>query len=304
VSAGARHTCAVKCDGQLVCFGNDSGQCNVPADLGPVVTVSAGEDHTCAVKCDGQLVCFGDNDYGQCNVPADLGPVLALSNDSEATSERIEPSFVMAPTIVEEHVQHIEPPTHIPPTEAAEIVAEQHASWIVNNLDASTNQFFDDADAEMEALMLLQFSRSTDAFQSALSASRELEPVRAALFAAGHRSHLPSGANILTDPGHFRAACLAVAGRVLQPCHVIVTESLEPLVNEVVSQLPCNQKIRLRRAESVGYVGQASSEELKILLVRRTFLEVPQSILRAPASVVQTTTEAMERRAVNPRRWA
>ena len=72
VSAGHVHTCAVRVDGQLVCFGNNgSGQCDVPADLEPVWAVSVGNFHTCA---DGQLVCFGDNSYGQCEVPEDLGP--------------------------------------------------------------------------------------------------------------------------------------------------------------------------------------------------------------------------------------
>ena len=81
VSVGGLHTCAMRADGQLVCFGgcNVFGQRDVPADLGPVLAVSAGLSHTCAVRSDGQLVCFGHNDYGQCDVPADLGPVLAVS---------------------------------------------------------------------------------------------------------------------------------------------------------------------------------------------------------------------------------
>ena len=82
VVGGKVHTCAVKADGQLVCFGlghNDYGQCDVPTDLGPVRAVAAGWHHTCAVKADGQLVCFGDNSYGHCNVPTDLGPVVSVA---------------------------------------------------------------------------------------------------------------------------------------------------------------------------------------------------------------------------------
>ena len=56
------HTCAVKSDGQLVCFGcvKPSDKCDVPTELGAVVAVSAGYfQHRCAVRSDGQLVCFG-----------------------------------------------------------------------------------------------------------------------------------------------------------------------------------------------------------------------------------------------------
>ena len=81
VSAGYSHTCAVRSDGQLACFGsNASWHCNVPAGLGDVVAVSAGFSHTCAVRSDGQLACFGSNEFGQCNVPAGLGPVVAVSS--------------------------------------------------------------------------------------------------------------------------------------------------------------------------------------------------------------------------------
>ena len=76
----SRHTCAVRSDGQLVCFGlSDFGQRDVPTDLGAVVAVSAGDGHTCAVRSDGQLVCFGLSDFGQCDVPTDLGAVVAVS---------------------------------------------------------------------------------------------------------------------------------------------------------------------------------------------------------------------------------
>ena len=80
VAAGAGHTCAVRADGQLICFGwNEKGLCDVPADLGPVLAVAAGQFHTCAVRADGRLICFGWNNEGQCDVPADLGPVLGVT---------------------------------------------------------------------------------------------------------------------------------------------------------------------------------------------------------------------------------
>ena len=105
LAAGGHHTCAVRGDGQLVCIltkitvgsvmcrqmrdlfcqlpqacsywcsagrwsarlrgSNLFGQCDVPADLGPVSAVAAGRVHTCAVRGDGQLVYFGSKEHGQ-----------------------------------------------------------------------------------------------------------------------------------------------------------------------------------------------------------------------------------------------
>ena len=86
VAVGGDHTCAVRADGRLVCFGwNEDGQCDVLADLGPVLTVAAGDDHSCAVRADGRLVCFGLNEYGQCDVeiPVDVAEPKAATADTK-----------------------------------------------------------------------------------------------------------------------------------------------------------------------------------------------------------------------------
>jgi len=299
-AAGYSHICAVQCDGRLICFGrNTYGQCDVPADLGPLMAVAAGAFHTCALQCDGRLICFGHNTCGQCNVPADL--VLA-SSICLGVSERLEALVEDTFEGIADNIEHTEPPTVIAPTEASDIVAEQHVSWLVHNMDSVVRPGHSGFETEVEPVLLLQFSRSSKAFQSALSTSPTLEPVHAALADAGCRAQLPSGATILTDPTHFNVVYFAVRGRTLQPCHAIVTESLEPLVHEVVNGLPCKQKIRLRRAESVGYVQNIADEEARLVLVQRTFIEVPQAIIRSPVSVIQSTTEAIERHATIPRR--
>jgi len=77
ISAGDYHTCAIKTDGSLWCWGkNNYGQLgignttskNTPTRVGTDnnwQSVFAGGSHTCAIKTDGSLWCWGRNTYGQ-----------------------------------------------------------------------------------------------------------------------------------------------------------------------------------------------------------------------------------------------
>jgi alpha-tubulin suppressor-like RCC1 family protein len=76
-SAGGVHTCGVKTDGTLWCWGrNEFGQLgdgttvdkNTPTQVGTGTnwgSIFAGFDHTCGIKTDGTLWCWGHNNYGQ-----------------------------------------------------------------------------------------------------------------------------------------------------------------------------------------------------------------------------------------------
>ena len=76
VESGSSHTCAVKQDGSLWCWGDNSyGQLgdgttapkNTPVQIisSGVNSVSLGDEHTCAVKTDSSLWCWGRNSSGQ-----------------------------------------------------------------------------------------------------------------------------------------------------------------------------------------------------------------------------------------------
>jgi alpha-tubulin suppressor-like RCC1 family protein len=76
LGGGGGHTCAVKTDGSLWCWGNNFyGQLgdgtytsrNTPVQImsSEVSSVALGGYHTCAVKTDGSLWCWGLNDVGQ-----------------------------------------------------------------------------------------------------------------------------------------------------------------------------------------------------------------------------------------------
>ena len=93
VSVGASHTCGIRTDGTLYCWGgNTSGQLGVdtargkcgsfstPCEGGPravastlrFVAVSAGERHTCAITTTRALYCWGDNTAFQAGVPREV----------------------------------------------------------------------------------------------------------------------------------------------------------------------------------------------------------------------------------------
>lgn len=89
IAAGDSHTCAVRSDGAVLCFGsNFSGEIGrmdstgidqanptpTPVvDLVGVKAIAAGTRHTCALKDDGTVFCFGDNFYGQLGTEVNSG---------------------------------------------------------------------------------------------------------------------------------------------------------------------------------------------------------------------------------------
>jgi len=90
VSAGSRHTCGLRADAAVVCWGDKSeGQLDAPP--GRYRSVSAGAYFTCALREDAAVACWGDNSHGQSDPPAGRytqgvnGPSLRIS-PSDSTS--------------------------------------------------------------------------------------------------------------------------------------------------------------------------------------------------------------------------
>ena len=116
VSAGGSHSCGLRVDGAVVCWGdNEYGQADAPAGVFSAVSasgnfscgvrvggavacwerelsgppgvpagefsdVSAGRDHACGLRVDGTVACWGHNGDGQTDAPA--GAVGASSSGS------------------------------------------------------------------------------------------------------------------------------------------------------------------------------------------------------------------------------
>jgi len=263
------------------------------------------------VKASGELVCFGNNYYGQCEVREGLGVLAATSSQAlrcftPQTSNHVRESAARAQEVVQ-HIEHWEAAAEIPEDEAAAIVAEQEASFIEHNLD-SVGWHSEDRNGDQSAhvgaflrVVLLQFSRSTAEMEDRLKQSVNLQPARDALLRAGYGWRLPSGAKVFMDPRHFHAVRSHLRTD-WRPCHVIVTEDLKEFVMEAVQQLPRRLHVRLKGATPMAMVAE---EAEGIVLVDRTFLQVPATQLRNPESVAQSTTEARTQagyRGINPRR--
>ncbi len=80
IAAGASHYMALKQDGTVVCWGDNSvGQTNVPAGLSNVVAIADGAMNCLALRSDSSLVVWGGNGNGEGINPFGLTNVTAMS---------------------------------------------------------------------------------------------------------------------------------------------------------------------------------------------------------------------------------
>lgn len=74
VACGLAHVVALRADGTVVCWGdNTEGQCTVPGGLNNIIAVAAGDNHSVALKNDGTIYAWGKNHKGQLDLKDQTG---------------------------------------------------------------------------------------------------------------------------------------------------------------------------------------------------------------------------------------
>jgi len=183
-----------------------------------------------------------------------------------------------------------------------------------------------------ERVHLLRYgSGDTETFRSTLLHGPHFSFCRNALEQAGHALEHSSGALLFIKPAQADDVLRELDAIEVHPFHIVITESLEYLLSEILLQMPCRrrprEKVRSRREIAVassgkqgysdGLEGEADAGTIDTnngdvlqVIAKRTFLCVaPQ--LRESHTVIQSTTEAQTAqsqshyshfRGINPRR--
>ena len=65
ISSGHYHTCGLREDGSVACWGDNDYGAASPPEGETFTTISSGMGHTCGLREDGSARCWGDNSEGQ-----------------------------------------------------------------------------------------------------------------------------------------------------------------------------------------------------------------------------------------------
>jgi Alpha-tubulin suppressor and related RCC1 domain-containing proteins len=87
IRAGLLHSCVVRNDGTVGCWGNNQyGQAVAPS--GQFMDLATGSYHTCGVGVDGRVSCWGSNDAGQATAPGGKFVRVSAGAASDVRVER------------------------------------------------------------------------------------------------------------------------------------------------------------------------------------------------------------------------
>ena len=82
IAAGAFHSCAVRPDRSVECWGDNTYNESSPPPMSDAVAVAAGIQHGCALSAAGGVTCWGSNPQGQLDVPAGISSSGAVAISS------------------------------------------------------------------------------------------------------------------------------------------------------------------------------------------------------------------------------
>eukprot|EP00746_Dinoflagellata_sp_MGD_P152669 gnl/MRDRNA2_/MRDRNA2_83822_c0_seq2.p1 gnl/MRDRNA2_/MRDRNA2_83822_c0~~gnl/MRDRNA2_/MRDRNA2_83822_c0_seq2.p1 ORF type:complete len:619 (-),score=95.23 gnl/MRDRNA2_/MRDRNA2_83822_c0_seq2:182-1831(-) len=247
---------------------------------------------------------------------------------------------------VVEHVRHMEPPAE---RDESLLQLQADAEWahftedqirmsmqsVPGNetqhaaLHAASSSADEHASSALENVHLLRFGGTADwdDFRQAVLHGVQFLPWREAMNKAGYPCEHSSRAIILVKPVQYPDSCGQLENFELRPFHVVITESLEYLLEEVLATFPCRRRPRekasarqkimqtqiepattmtdMRHVRSTDRPAQEtdddnSADELGFpeICVHRTFL-CRAPVFRNPRSVAQSTTEAVHEELVS-----
>ncbi len=87
IASGWHHTCVLKLQGSVVCWGdNSAGQTDVPNNLPAATALAVGGNHSCALIAGGSVRCWGEDSFGESSQPsAYTGHAIKVSAGFEST---------------------------------------------------------------------------------------------------------------------------------------------------------------------------------------------------------------------------
>jgi len=236
-------------------------------------------------------------------------PELETTRRTLDTLNETRPADDSSVVTVLQEVFHCEPAAVID-QEVAEFQVQteaddQFAYLVERRIQASEMQ-----QAQSEKVHLLSFRAGQgELFRKMLLEDKEFKPLRLSLQDAGCPLTLrPSGTVVLVKPSQYFGVMSALGKRKLKRYELLITESVEYLMDQVLTRMASKSRPRERRGERVEF-----DVDVCQFVIRRSFICQAPQILKSD-TVTQSTTEALRsgsssshgywahRRGINPRR--